>query len=634
MFQGLRRRILVAFTLLIILSACLSGWLAWRATAREFDLFVIEEGRAEAELVADYVEAAVNHAGSFDQIEDWLVSPHLPEDIFFQQILPTISQESIEVEVEVHVEGALFEELTSERISQEHVLSENIVSRILGPVVVEEIDSSSATPFMIFGDEATGQIEALPLVELVAAELDIPVAELARVMKELPINELAEEQGLTPEELTNAILLRQSTAMQIDSKVHPNEAVFILNDIRLLLNDLLFIDIEERVLKGDPSFLEQSILGDGRVFITDAAGEIRFDSEDNEREGDLLDVTFLENGVPFREWKSGDVIGYVVVAAGEGFYQFREENFLSNLVRSLIIGGLIVTIVALVAGTLLAQRITAPITELTTAVTRLAKGESTERLEVRSQDELGQMSGAFNYLANSLDTQRELRGQLISDVSHELNTPLSIIRLEMEALRDGIQDGAEAAQRVLSEVNLLGNLASDLSILAETDRGGIQLSMTDLDMTHQLDQAVARWQAEAEAARIALRNEPVTKQIDTIQADANRIGQVLGNLIRNAIQHTPIGGEIIVSTGYGTVPQTSGQWLITSVCDTGSGIPEDAHSRIFERFYRVDSARQRHTGGRGLGLAIVQDIIELHGGHVWVESTEGEGSSFYFALRP
>ena len=626
MFQSLHRRILLAFTLLIILSACLSGWLAWRATAQEFNFFVVEEGRSEAEFMAPYIEATYNYQGSFDQVEEWLsLSTPLGAD-FFTQVSSDI------LVIEQTEQGGIFNGLFGVEVTEDHVES-HLKEQV--EIWANDDTKEGAIAFAYEFDGAPHN--EFFVVELIADELGITLEELEETFTNGSLSALATEQGLSDQGLTNAIMLRHAAELQTVAGLLPGEAIITLSDTRLLL-DGIFAEHDEGVVLVESNFLERSILGNSRIFITDAIGEIRFDSNDNEREGEQVAADFLQSGIQFADWQSGEVAGYVIVAAGEGYYQFQEQNFLSNLVRSLMMGGAMAALVALVVGSLFAKRIVSPVTALTAAVTRLAEGESTEQLEVRSGDELGQMSGAFNILANSLDTQRKLRSQLVSDVSHELNTPLSIIRLEMEALQDGIQSGEQAAKRVLNEVNLLGNLATDLSMLAETDRGGIQLSFTQIDMKKEAEQAVERWQAEAEAAGLSLRfereAETTAVAASLIQADATRISQVLGNLIHNAIQHTPAGGEIIVSTRYGPPdPTTSSEWLITSVQDTGEGIASHDLPNVFERFYRVDSSRQRQTGGRGLGLAIVKDIVELHGGRVWVESEETVGSTFYFSLR-
>jgi signal transduction histidine kinase len=198
-----------------------------------------------------------------------------------------------------------------------------------------------------------------------------------------------------------------------------------------------------------------------------------------------------------------------------------------------------------------------------------------------------------------------------------------------------MQTHGEAIPHVRREIELLRNLVNDLALLAETDEGALHLEASALDLGELADDAVTRWRSRAEAAGLELQlNTPAV--LPLVNADRLRISQVLGNLIANAIQHTPSGGKIEVRIEQAsTVPggdTPTGAYLSASVRDTGQGIPEEDLPHVFERFYRVDPSRSRGTGGRGLGLAIVNQIIELHGGSVWAESAEGAGTVIGFAL--
>jgi two-component system sensor histidine kinase BaeS len=244
------------------------------------------------------------------------------------------------------------------------------------------------------------------------------------------------------------------------------------------------------------------------------------------------------------------------------------------------------------------------------------------------------MSASFNQMMTSLETQRDLRNRLIDDVAHELNTPLSVIRLEAKGLKDEIKPPNDAADQIIGEVDLLSNLVYDLNWLAETDLGALRLEMEEHDMGHLLKAEVERWQLQAQGSNIELELRSLPDDLPVIYMDIKRINQVLGNLIENALQHTLAGGRVTVEC------QSIDDWLGTvrtefvevSVCDTGAGIPAEDLPHVFERFYRADLSRQNRTGGRGLGLAIVNQIMEVHQGEVWVESELGSGSCFYIRL--
>jgi two-component system sensor histidine kinase BaeS len=345
----------------------------------------------------------------------------------------------------------------------------------------------------------------------------------------------------------------------------------------------------------------------GRIFITDAAGLILYDSQGG-RTGTTLAAKLLYQGTAVYDYATSGVIGHVVVAVGEGFY--GEQS--------------------LGVGWWLARRITAPVTAVTVAATRLAQSGSTERLPAYATNELGQMSAAFNQMADALETQQMLRRRLISDLSHELRTPLSIIELELEGLEDNLQTTTEAASHVRRELELLDRLSQDLHFLVQSDVGELQLEPEPIDYAAWLTSEVARWQNQADAARVALVLMPLPTDLPILSIDPARMSQAIGNLLRNALQHTEANGRITVT---GQV-ESETRAVITSIADTGEGITAEDLPYVFERFYRADVARQRETGGRGLGLSIVKQIVEAHHGEVWVESQAGQGTTFSFRLCP
>jgi two-component system OmpR family sensor kinase len=254
------------------------------------------------------------------------------------------------------------------------------------------------------------------------------------------------------------------------------------------------------------------------------------------------------------------------------------------------------------------------------------------------------MSITFNQMAEALATQRTLRQRLVNDLSHELNTPLSVIQLEMQALRDGLQTPAQAFEQVQGEIELLRNLVRDLSNLETTDNGHFPLQCEPVDLLALAQRAIKRWQAKAESKGVTLTLAAPVDLLPITEADPARLTQVLGNLLDNALRHTETGGTITVACQVATLaalalPPTyrpvtalTGPGLVMTVSDTGCGIPAADLPHLFERFYRVDSSRNRRSGGRGLGLAIVRQIITAHGGHLWVRSSEGQGSCFGFWL--
>ncbi len=305
---------------------------------------------------------------------------------------------------------------------------------------------------------------------------------------------------------------------------------------------------------------------------------------------------------------------YVYLDVDQSFLETESSGFLRELLLSFIVSGMIILIIALLLAASLSRRITAPISALSKAARAIAQRDDASLLPVTSNDELGQMSATFNQMSTSLQRQREMRQGLINDVSHELNTPLTVIQLEAKALSDDLQAPDQAAQHIIQEVTMLRNLVNDLSWLAETDSGELQLSLEECVIDQLLVSEVDRWQAQAEARHISLSLNPLPP-LPASQLDPARIRQALGNIIHNALQHSE-GGQVIVAAR-----SEQDKSVVISVTDDGAGIDPTDLPHIFERFYRPEQSRSR---GRGLGLDIARTIIEAHGGAISVRS-EGIG---------
>ena len=282
---------------------------------------------------------------------------------------------------------------------------------------------------------------------------------------------------------------------------------------------------------------------------------------------------------------------------------------------------------ALLLAAWLSKRISTPVTALTEAFRTVAQRGDTALLPVTSSDELGQMSSAFNKMTTALQTQRDLRNRLLNDVSHELSTPLSIIRLEAHALSKGLQPPSQAADRIVQEVNMLGNLVRDLGWLAETESDELQLSLEPCAVDQLLTAELARWQQQAEIDRITLSLQ-LPPDPPAFNLDPMRMSQALGNVLDNALRHTQAGGQVEVAA---TIED--GRQLTISVTDDGAGIGPADLPHVVDRFYRADRSRSRRTGGAGLGLAITRAVVAAHGGTVSVSSDGlGRGTTVRFDL--
>ncbi len=281
---------------------------------------------------------------------------------------------------------------------------------------------------------------------------------------------------------------------------------------------------------------------------------------------------------------------------------------------------------ALALALLLSRRIVSPVEALTVAARRMEKGDLSQRVEVRSRDEIGDLAHAFNAMADSLARQEQLRRTMVADVAHELRTPLSNIRGYLEAVRDRVlQPDAQVVDSLHEEAMLLARLVDDLQELALAEAGQIKLAPRPADIGSLIEKALA-----------ALRPQLVTKGVEAkvslpdglpeVEVDPERIGQVLHNLLDNALHYTPAGGEISITA------TKEGNEVEVRVRDSGPGIAPEHLPYVFERFYRADPSRARATGGAGLGLAIVRQLVQAHGGHVRAESETGRGATFTFTL--
>ena len=302
-------------------------------------------------------------------------------------------------------------------------------------------------------------------------------------------------------------------------------------------------------------------------------------------------------------------------------FRFLFESWWQFLVAGLLAAG-----IALVVARWLARGMTQPLRDMAAAAHRMETGDYSTRVQTRSRDEVGQLATAFNRMSAELQNLEQSRRDLLANVSHELKTPITAIRAHLENLLDGVeQPEPKTMQVMLGQTERLGRLIEQLLELSRLESGELPL----LRETIPLGPLVTQVLSEIEVARsdrgVAVRNE-MANDLPPVDADRERVHQVLFNLIDNAVRFTPTGGAVTV-----TAERHNGS-VEVQVADTGVGIPPEHLPRLFERFYRADPARSREDGGTGIGLAIARSVVEAHGGHIHARSEIGKGSVFTFDL--
>ncbi|MGV9311090.1 sensor histidine kinase [Streptomyces sp. NPDC003691] len=280
------------------------------------------------------------------------------------------------------------------------------------------------------------------------------------------------------------------------------------------------------------------------------------------------------------------------------------------------------------AALLLSRTVLRPVRALTEATRSLGEGDLGRRVPVTGRDEIAELARDFNRMAASLQRSEERQRRMTGDIAHELRTPLSNLRGYLEALQDGyVEATPELLDSLHEEVMLQQRIVDDLQQLALAEAGALTYHRFDTDLGELLETCRTAHLARAEPAGVALALETAAGNAPVlVHADPDRLRQAVGNLVANAIRATPPGGCVTLSL------TTNGPAALLRVRDTGTGIPAEDLPHLFDRFWRADAARGRLTGGSGLGLSIVRQIVHDHGGTVQVESTVGTGTTFTVAL--
>jgi signal transduction histidine kinase len=310
-----------------------------------------------------------------------------------------------------------------------------------------------------------------------------------------------------------------------------------------------------------------------------------------------------------------------------GLEQTITQAFQAAMLEALLISGAAGVLASVAVSLFVSGRILTPLTRLLAASRRIAAGHYAERVPVQTADELGALATQFNTMAGELEVTERRRVALIGDVAHELRTPLATIEGYTEGLLDGVvAPGAETWAVIHDEAARLRRLVADLQELSRAEAHQLPLQPVPTSPTALAEQAVARLAAQFTDKGVSLINA-VPPDLPPVQADPDRVLQVIINLLGNALRYTPAGGTVRLSA------ERQGAVVVLTVADTGLGIAPDHLPHLFERFYRVDKAHSRALGGSGIGLTIAQAIVEAHGGQIAAASPGlGQGATFAFTL--
>ncbi|GHO87989.1 sensor histidine kinase [Dictyobacter formicarum] len=330
--------------------------------------------------------------------------------------------------------------------------------------------------------------------------------------------------------------------------------------------------------------------------------------------------------------RTSQIVGVVIVTP----FSNAVPGFVSTVGIAVLIATPIIAFLVAMLAMFYAQTITRPLAKLTAASKVIASGDYDAQVSVDGPGELGELAHTFNEMAiqlkkdvDELHRQEAWRRELIMNITHDLATPLTAIAGLGEALVDGINqshEDYEATGRIIVRETLrLRRLVQDLHVMAKVEAGALQPKKKNVRLAALVDETFAVLVTEFERHQVEPINT-IPYSFPTIQADPDMLTRILSNLCNNSLHYTPAGGTITITASQ------HANLAIIAVTDSGSGIPEEALPRIFERFYRADNARQSKTGGSGLGLSIVQAIVSVHGGKVWAENIPGAGARVSFTM--
>lgn len=321
----------------------------------------------------------------------------------------------------------------------------------------------------------------------------------------------------------------------------------------------------------------------------------------------------------------GKRVGTIAVAPVGGNLLTPEEEHLQGSLNSLhLAAGAASVLGALLLAFLFAETLSRPLRRIRGAAQRIEEGDLTVRVEPGGDSEMRAVGHALNRLAETLEHEEEIRKASVADLAHELRTPVSALLSRIEAAQDGVlADGAANLEAMHAETLRLARLLDDLARLADAERPGLLIEKRVLDLAE-----LGGREGEAFGPLFATKGVDFATALEpaSVQGDPDRLGQVVSNLLSNALRYTEPGGRVDLRV------RREEEWAVLEVADTGLGIAPEDLKHVFKRFWRGEKSRSRATGGAGIGLAIVHELVRAHDGRIDVESKPGMGSTFRVSL--
>ena len=321
------------------------------------------------------------------------------------------------------------------------------------------------------------------------------------------------------------------------------------------------------------------------------------------------------------------IVGFLGLLPGKPVNQLGELQFMEGQAKAFLWIALLMIALSAGLALLLAYTLGRPLKRITAAAKELAVGRYNVRLPVESGDELGQLARDFNEMAAALEQSEQARRRWIADISHELRTPLAVLRGELEALQDGIRPlNQEAVDSLFGDVMRLNRLTEDLYQLALSDQGALTYRKVPTDPVAVLKEDLAALMPEFNSKQLSVQVIVNTLGPVSVYADPDRLSQLFRNLLKNSLNYTDSGGRLEITVS------KSGKTLLIDLSDSAPDVSEQELSKLFDRFYRVESSRNRNHGGAGLGLAICSNIVAAHNGLICAQPSALGGLTIHIEL--